>query len=88
MRAIIVNCTLKPTPMPSNTESLALILIAELESHGVETELIRAVDYDFKPGVQSDKNRTDRVAVYGSIDLARISVASSMRAHWALWWIL
>jgi multimeric flavodoxin WrbA len=59
MRAIIVNCSLKPSPTPSNTESLALILIAELESLGVETELIRAVDHDFKPGVQSDMGEGD-----------------------------
>ena len=31
MRAVVLNCTLKPSPGVSNTEALARVVIAELE---------------------------------------------------------
>jgi hypothetical protein len=34
MRAVIVNCTLKPTPEPSNTEALARVVADALEKTG------------------------------------------------------
>ncbi|MDT0443046.1 flavodoxin family protein [Streptomyces johnsoniae] len=59
MRAIVINCTLKPSPQPSNTEALAHVVIQQLEGHGVGTELVRAVDLDIKPGVESDMGGGD-----------------------------
>jgi len=59
MKAIILNGTLKPSPAPSNTEALAGYLAGALERHGVQTEQIRLVDHDVKPGVESDMGDAD-----------------------------
>jgi multimeric flavodoxin WrbA len=54
-----LNCTLKPSPGTSNTEALARVVIEALEEQGVETELIRVIDHDVKPGVSSDEGDGD-----------------------------
>ncbi len=59
MRAIILNCTLKPSPQTSNTEALAGVVIEALSEQGVETEVVRVVDHDVKPGVTSDEGAGD-----------------------------
>lgn len=59
MRALVLNCTLKPSPEPSNTEALASVLVKEFTANGVETEVVRVVDHDVKPGVQSDMGDGD-----------------------------
>jgi multimeric flavodoxin WrbA len=59
MKALILNCTLKPSPQTSNTEALARVVMAELEKGGAETELIRLVDLNIKPGVKSDEGEGD-----------------------------
>ncbi len=59
MHATIINCTLKPSPERSNTEALASVVIEALEEHGVETELIRALDHEIKPGVETDMGDGD-----------------------------
>jgi multimeric flavodoxin WrbA len=59
LKATIINCTLKPSPEVSNTEALARVVIDALEGDGIECELIRAVDRDLKPGVESDMGAGD-----------------------------
>ncbi|WP_433362595.1 flavodoxin family protein [Actinoplanes sp. CA-142083] len=59
MRAFIVNCTLKPSPEPSNTEALARVVAEALEKDGVTVDWVRAVDHDIKPGVESDMGAGD-----------------------------
>jgi multimeric flavodoxin WrbA len=59
MRALILNCTLKPSPAASNTEALTRVVIDALESAAVETELVRVVDHDVRPGVESDMGDGD-----------------------------
>jgi multimeric flavodoxin WrbA len=59
MRALILSCTLKPSPAASNSEALARVVSEALEREGVEVELIRLVDLDIKPGVQSDERGGD-----------------------------
>lgn len=59
MKALILNCTLKLSPQESNTEALARVVMQALETHNVETELLRAVDYNIKPGVSSDEGEGD-----------------------------
>ena len=54
MRAVVIGCTLKPTPSPSNTEALAKVVVDELREHGVEVEVIRAADLNIPPGVETD----------------------------------
>jgi multimeric flavodoxin WrbA len=59
MRATILNCTLKPSPSKSNTEALARVVMDALSEQAVETDLIRVVDHDVKPGVSSDEGDGD-----------------------------
>jgi multimeric flavodoxin WrbA len=59
MRALVLNCTLKLSPEVSNTEALARVLIGQLQADGVESELVRLVDLDIKPGVKSDMGMGD-----------------------------
>jgi multimeric flavodoxin WrbA len=59
MRALVLSCTLKPSPAISNTEALARVLVNALERDNVDTELIRLVDLDIKPGVRSDEGDGD-----------------------------
>jgi multimeric flavodoxin WrbA len=59
MRAVVLNCTLKPSPAPSNTQALADVVIAELRQRGVEVDVVRVVDHDVRPGVSSDEGDGD-----------------------------
>jgi multimeric flavodoxin WrbA len=60
VRALVLNCTLKPSPAESNTEALARVVIKALEGQGVTTELVRVADYDVRPGVSSDEGDGDQ----------------------------
>jgi multimeric flavodoxin WrbA len=59
MRATILNCTLKASPEPSNTEALARVVGDALREHGVDVELVRVLDHDVRPGVTSDEGDGD-----------------------------
>lgn len=59
MKALILNCTLKPSPQTSSTEALARVVIAELEKQKATVELIRLVDLNLKPGVKTDEGEGD-----------------------------
>ena len=59
MKATILNCTLKPSPERSNTEALAQVVIGELESAGVDCELIRLADKRIPPGVETEMDDDD-----------------------------
>jgi multimeric flavodoxin WrbA len=60
VRALVLNCTLKPSPAESNTEALAKVVIEALEKEGATTELVRVADYDVRPGVSSDEGDGDQ----------------------------
>ncbi|MFI0238052.1 flavodoxin family protein [Streptomyces sp. NPDC016845] len=78
MRALVINCTLKPSPQPSNTEALAGTVIAALKGHGVEVDLVRAVDLNLKPGVETDMGEGDDWPdVHEKLLAARILVIAS-----------
>lgn len=59
MKALILNCTLKKSPEPSNSGLLAGEVVSGLEEHGVECETIRLVDLNILPGVLSDEGDGD-----------------------------
>lgn len=59
MRALVINCTLKPSPQPSNTEALAQVVAQAMEKDGVTVEWVRAVDHDIKTGVEDDMGPGD-----------------------------
>ena len=59
LSAVVLNCTLKPSPAESNTEALAGVVMDALEGNGVTTEIVRVVDHDVRPGVSSDEGDGD-----------------------------
>ena len=54
LKALFINCTLKKSPAVSNTEGLIDVSRHIMDKHGVQTELIRAVDHDIATGVYPD----------------------------------
>jgi multimeric flavodoxin WrbA len=59
LTAVALNCTLKPSPASSSTELMASQILAELATHGVSGSTVRVVDYDVKPGVETDMGDGD-----------------------------
>lgn len=61
IKALAFNCTLKSAKAgdTSSTEILLSQLVDELRKHQVETEVIRAVDHDIKPGTKHDMGSGD-----------------------------
>ena len=58
-RALVLNCTLKPSPAESSCELLAGQVLDALGEHGVRGEQVRVVDHDVKPGVEKDMGDGD-----------------------------
>lgn len=54
LRAMYVNCTLKPSPEQSHTQGLIDASAEVMTGFGVEVEHLRAVDHRIAPGVQID----------------------------------
>src|SRR5690606_15441341 len=55
MKAVILNCSLKPSPQESSSEALAEVLGKELVKRGAEYEIIRVADHNIPPGVSTDE---------------------------------
>ncbi|MDH3307773.1 MAG: flavodoxin family protein [Acidimicrobiia bacterium] len=54
LRALFINCSLKPGTERSHTQGLMDIAIAIMEANQVDVEVVRAVDLDLAPGVWPD----------------------------------
>lgn len=54
LSALFINCSLKPSREPSNTEALMKVSQGVMAANGVSIETIRAADLDIPPGVQPD----------------------------------
>lgn len=59
LNALILICTLTPSPGASSSDLLASQIAAELATHNVQSESLRIVDHDVKPGVQTDMGPGD-----------------------------
>jgi multimeric flavodoxin WrbA len=59
LSALALVCTLKPSPASSSSDLLANQILSGLESHGITTSSLRVVDYDVKPGVETDMGDGD-----------------------------
>ncbi|MFM9495138.1 flavodoxin family protein [Streptomyces galilaeus] len=79
MKALVINCTLKRSPDPSNTDALARVVVDRLEKDGVPVEVLRAVDLDIEPGVTSEPVREGDAwpAVHAKLLDAEILVMAS-----------
>lgn len=60
MKALIINCTLKPSPEFSNTDALIKKAEQQLKENDIATEVIRLVDYDIQPGTDTDMGKGDQ----------------------------
>src|SRR5262249_38380429 len=81
LKALGLNCTLKKSPEASNTEALMNRVLGILSEHGVETELLRPVDYDVRFGVSSDEGDGDE---WPQI-LAKIKAADILLIGTSIW---
>lgn len=59
LTALVLNCTLTPSPAESSTQLLADQVLEALGKHGVTGESVRVVDHDIKPGVEKDMGAGD-----------------------------
>ncbi len=59
LTAVALVCTLSPSPANSSSDLIAKHVAEELKDHNVETEILRVVDFNIKPGVQIDMGDGD-----------------------------
>ena len=59
LTALALNCTLTPSPASSSSELMASQVLDALAEHGVTGSMIRVVDHDVRPGVQTDMGDGD-----------------------------
>jgi multimeric flavodoxin WrbA len=59
MKALVLSCTLKSSPQPSNSEALAQVMIRELASLSIESEMLRLADLHIPPGVKTNMGGDD-----------------------------
>jgi multimeric flavodoxin WrbA len=76
---LFINCTLKRSPEPSNTAGLIEVSTRIMEKHGVQVEVLRAIDHDIATGVWPDMTEygwaTDEwPAIYAKVLAAHILV--------------
>jgi multimeric flavodoxin WrbA len=79
LRALFVNCTLKPSPEVSNTAGLMSVSRAIMRRNGVSVQEVRAVDHDIAPGVYPDMTehgfaRDEWPEIYAQVQDAHILV--------------
>ncbi|WP_422773644.1 flavodoxin family protein [Plantactinospora sp. WMMC1484] len=59
LRALVLCCTLKPSPAPSSAELLGREVLAALADHDVQGDVVRVADHDVKFGVSTDEGDGD-----------------------------
>ncbi len=59
MKAVVLNCSLKPSSETSNTQLLAEVVIEALRGHDVESRTFRLADLSIAPGVVTDAGAGD-----------------------------
>ena len=59
LSAVALVCTLKSSPERSSSELMAMQILEMLAEHGVVGETVRVVDFDVKPGVETDMGHGD-----------------------------
>ncbi|SDU79656.1 flavodoxin family protein [Jiangella alkaliphila] len=78
MKAVVLNCTLKPSPQPSNTGALADVVASYLRDDDVDVATFRLADLNLPPGVETDMgDGDDWPRVHDAILAAEILVIAS-----------
>ncbi len=60
MRAVVLNCSLKPSPEPSNTQMLADVVIDAMADENVKTTTFRLADLSLDHGVETEMSDSDQ----------------------------
>ena len=60
MKAVLLNCSLKPSPEPSNTQMLADTVLEAMAEDGVETRTFRLADLTLDHGVETSMSEEDQ----------------------------
>lgn len=60
LTALALNCTLKPGDAPSSSALMAQQFLDALAEHGVTGSMVRVVDHDVRPGVETDMGDGDQ----------------------------
>jgi multimeric flavodoxin WrbA len=78
MKALILNCSLKSSPEPSNTAALAKVVADALREREVEVTETRLVDHDIKPGVETDMGEGDEwPSIHDAVLAAEILIVAT-----------
>ena len=82
LKALFLNCTLKPSPQISHTEGLMKISAEIMKRKNISVEMLRVVDYDVAPGVWPDMKehgfkKDDWPEIYKKVEAADILVLGS-----------
>ncbi|MFD6094618.1 flavodoxin family protein [Oerskovia sp. NPDC060338] len=78
MKAVVLSCTLKPSPAESNTEMLGSVVVEALREKEVEVDTIRIVDLHVPPGVETDMGEGDQwPTVHDKILAAEILIVAT-----------
>ena len=59
LTALVLVCTLTPSPADSSSELLGRQVLQALGEHGVTGDVVRVVDHDVKRGVEADMGDGD-----------------------------
>jgi multimeric flavodoxin WrbA len=59
LTAVVLNCTLKPSPTSSSAQKLSQDLVDALTEHKVDSEVVRVVDHSIRFGVTTDEGDGD-----------------------------
>ena len=79
VRALILNCTLKPSPSLSHTDGLLDVPQAIMETHAIRVERLRPVDFDIAFGVYPDMrehgwDRDEWPSIFAKVQTADILI--------------
>jgi multimeric flavodoxin WrbA len=78
LSALILNCTLKRSPAPSNSEALARVVGDALVEGGATYEVVRVADHVVHPGVTTDEGDGDEwPAIHQKILAAEILIIAT-----------
>jgi multimeric flavodoxin WrbA len=78
MQAVVLNCSLKPSSEPSNTQELADVVIGALEEDNVAVRTFRLADLNLAHGVETEMSPEDEwPTVHDAILEAEILVVAT-----------
>ncbi len=85
LRAVFINCTLKPSPERSHTQGLVDASAEVMRRHGVAVDVLRAVDHDIATGVWPDMTEHGAVTDEWPEILPRVLTADILVLAGPIW---